>query len=355
MAARAAGIACRAAFRLPGSWLAALAGRPPAVAPDLAPDAWILARLSSRSEPGEPAAPTARSRRAYDLLADAVAMPERNGVIAVDRAVDGPAGPVPVRVYRPDPYATSPDRSGGPGVATRLPGIVFLHGGGWANGSLVSHDRACRRLARLVGAVVVAVEYRLAPEHRWPAGLEDAVAAWREVKADPSSFGIDPGRIGIAGDSAGANLAAATCLALLRTGEDQPLFQLLVYPPLDLAGRHPSAETFATGFRLTAADMEAYKDLYLPAGPDRRDPSASPLLASDLSGVAPAHVFTAMADPLRDEGELYVRRLLDSGVEATLDRVPSIHGWLNMTALPSSRIGFDQVAARLRHTFTIAG
>ncbi len=349
---KAAGIASRFAFRLPDRLLALLAGRPPSVARELAPDAWLLARLTSSSEDGGSAAPTVRSRRMYDLLGDAVAARERSGALTFDRTIAGPAGPVPVRIYRPDPFDGS-DGSGG--RSGRLPGILYLHGGGWANGSLLSHDRTCRRLARLAGAVVVAVDYRLSPENQWPAGLDDALAAWRDIAARPSMYGVDPSRMGIAGDSAGGNLAAAACIALRQAGEGQPLFQLLLYPALDLVERHPSADSFGQGFRLTDADMDAYKDLYVPPGPKRHDPLVSPLLADDLSGLAPAHVFTALADPLRDEGEFYVRRLRESGVEATLDRIPSIHGWFNMTVMRSSRSGFDQVVSRLRHTFTIAG
>lgn len=358
-----AGAAARILFRLPDPVLRCIGGGRPAEAPDLAPDAWILARLTSppRDRDPEPVpVPTGQSRRSYALFANAVSTKEGRGVLTFDRTVPGPDGPVALRIYRPDPFCRR-DPSAGPaatgeslGETGPLPAILYLHGGGWAYGSLHSHDRTCRRLARLAGAAVIAADYRLAPEHPWPAGLEDVLSVWRKLGSEPTLFGIDPARIGIAGDSAGANLAAATCLALKQAGEDQPRLQLLLYPALDLAGHHPSADTFAEGFRLTDADMAAYKDMYLPAGTNREDPLVSPLLADDLSGLAPAHIFTALADPLRDEGEKYFRRLHESGVEATLDRIPSIHGWFNMTVMRSSRVGFDQVVSRLRHTFTIA-
>lgn len=356
--AGASGLALRLVTGLPDRVLVRIFGRPPLAAADLAPDAWALARLGSMAE-GEPEAPTAESRFASDCLADAVAARGTGEVAAVDRSFEGPGGPLPVRIYRPCAPDSESHEIGEP-LATQftgsesLPGTVFLHGGGWANGSLLSHDRTCRRLAHLVGAVVIAVDYRLAPENPYPAGLDDALAAWRQVKANPAEFGIDPDRIGIAGDSSGANLAAAVCLALREAGEEQPLVQTLIYPALDLAGHHPSVDAFGSGFQLRDTDMTFYKDMYVPDRASRADPLVSPLLADDLSRLASAHVITALADPLRDEGELYAGRLKEAGVEVTLDRVHSTHGWFNMTAMRSSRAGFDLVAARLRHTFTMA-
>jgi acetyl esterase len=242
-----------------------------------------------------------------------------------DRTVPGPDGPVPVRLYWP----------AGDGV-TR-PGIVYFHGGGWVICDLDSHDGACRRLANAVDAVVVSVDYRLAPEHPFPAGAEDSYAVTAWVAANASDLGIDAPRLAVAGDSAGGNLSASVAL-MARDRNGPPLaFQLMVYPVIDSSATrndHPSKAENATGFFLTTASMEWYRGQYLASDEDGAHPYCSPLLAPDLAGLPAACVITAECDPLRDEGEAYARALEAAGVPVTLYRAEGMfHGFFNMDAI----------------------
>jgi acetyl esterase len=216
------------------------------------------------------------------------------------------------------------------------PLLVFFHGGGWAVGSIKSHDRACALLAHDSGVKVLSVEYRLAPEHPFPAAPDDALRAWRTVVADPARFGADSGSIAVGGDSAGGNLAAVLCQDLRKAGEPQPSLQLLIYPVTEVGSRRQSVSDFATGYYLTSERMGRFSDFYV--GPDQySDPRVSPIFEGDLSGLAPAWVITALADPLRDEGEEYARRLVEAGVWVRFDRMPLIHAWFNSTRSRSSQ------------------
>jgi acetyl esterase len=216
------------------------------------------------------------------------------------------------------------------------PLLVFFHGGGWAVGSILSHDRACARLAHDSGVKVLSVEYRLAPENPFPAAPDDALRAWRAVAAQPERFGAEPGQIAVGGDSAGGNLAAVLCQDLRDAGEPQPALQLLIYPVTEVGSRRPSMTDFSTGFYLTSDRMDVFSDLYVK--PDGySNPRVSPILAEDLTGLAPAWVITALADPLRDEGEDYAGRLAEAGVWVRKDRFPLIHAWFNMTRSRSSK------------------
>jgi acetyl esterase len=206
--------------------------------------------------------------------------------------------------------------------------VVYYHGGGWVVGDLDTHDQPCRLLATAAGARVLSVDYRLAPEHRYPAPVDDAIAAFRAAVAGAAGLGADPARIAVAGDSAGGHLAAVTALACARDGGPAPAFQLLIYPVTDLVEVARSRETFAEGFLLTKENMEWYEDQLVPPGADRRDERISPLLAPDLSGLAPALVVTAGFDPLRDEGEAYGRRLQQDRVRTLVRRHPGyVHGF----------------------------
>jgi len=236
-----------------------------------------------------------------------------------DRQVPGPAGPVPVRVYTP---------SGG---SAPRPLIVYFHGGGFVIGDIDSHDPSCRQLANAVGAVVVSVHYRLAPEHRAPAAAEDcyAVTAWVAEHAD--ELGGDPARLAVAGDSAGGNLAAVVPLLARDRGGPAIKFQLLIYPVTDLTMTQPSIDENGEGYMLTAAGLRWFYDHYLGDGGDAKHPVHSPLFAADLTGLPPAHVVTAEFDPLRDEGEAYAERLRDAGVPVTVKRYDGlIHGFFGM-------------------------
>ena len=251
-----------------------------------------------------------------------------------DLAVPGPAGDVPLRVYRP-------------AGAAPLPVVAYLHGGGWAVGSIESFDPLCRALANASGAIVASVEYRLAPEQPFPAGLDDALAAVRWLAARTGEIGGDATRIAVAGDSAGGNLA--TVVARRLQGEVPLRAQLLIYPVTDGGLDTESYERFSEGYGLTRAAMARYWRMYAP-GADRTDPDLSPLRAPGLAALPPAHVITAEADPLRDEGEAYVDALQAAGVDVTLKRVPgTIHGfWRWLGAAEISRRTVAEAGAALR-------
>lgn len=247
---------------------------------------------------------------------------------ALARVEDLDAGGVPARLYAPD----------GDG----LPVLVYLHGGGWVCGDLRSHDRLCRRLAADGRQVVVAVDYRRAPEHPYPAALHDVVTALSWVRATLGGPGVAVG-----GDSAGGNLAAAACLVLRDRGEPQPAFQLLVYPGLDLRRLSASYRNLGRGFLLTADSIDWYIDHY---GADPLDPRASVVLEPDLAGLAPAVVATAGFDPLRDDGEVYAQRLAAAGVPVAHHAFPSlVHGFANMDgAVPAASRAVDALAEACR-------
>jgi acetyl esterase len=254
---------------------------------------------------------------------------------ATDRTVAGAAGPLPARLYVPL------------GAETPGPLLVYFHGGGWVEGSAATHEPSCRLLAHLAGVRVLSVDYRLAPEHPFPAAVDDALAAYRDVRARAAELGADPARLAVGGDSAGGNLAAVTALAL-RGEADAPAFQILIYPGLDMSRKRPSRLQFGERFVLTEENMTWYEDQYVPDRGRRADPRVSPMLEPDLSGAAPAHVATALADPLRDEGEEYAARLRDAGVPVALYRHPQIHGFFNVTAMRSGLRGLTLIAGALR-------
>src|SRR5438034_69895 len=204
-----------------------------------------------------------------------------------DLRAPGSAGTVPVRVYRPQ----SPPP---------LPLVLYAHGGGWVVGSLASHDKLCRILANRLGSVIVAVDYRLAPEHVYPAALDDVEAAWRWASANAHALGADGTRFTVAGDSSGANLVAALTLRLKRHRASQPDVQLLLYPAIDATRSRASYREFSSGYNLTADQMAWYWEAYR-AGADALQPELSPLSASDLADLPPAVIAVATADVLRDE------------------------------------------------------
>ncbi|MBX3570084.1 MAG: alpha/beta hydrolase [Rhizobiaceae bacterium] len=235
-----------------------------------------------------------------------------------DRRFPTPDGERPMRLYR---GVGAPDRA--------APALLYLHGGGWVVGDLDSHDEICRRLANRAGCVVACPDYRLAPEHKFPAAVEDCQAALAHLVATAGDLGIDADRIAVGGDSAGGNLAAVT--ALLARGKVKLTAQLLIYPNTDAAQTADSYRRFAEGYGLTASTMAWFRDHYVRDAADIADWRASPLKAPDLSGAAPAFVAIAGLDILADEGEAYARRLAESGVPVTLQRWPGqIHGFVSM-------------------------
>ncbi|TPL91642.1 alpha/beta hydrolase [Mesorhizobium sp. B2-3-12] len=234
--------------------------------------------------------------------------------------IDGPNGLVTIRIHR---------GIGAPRSGARA--VLYLHGGGWVIGNLSSHDEICRWLANLGNAVIVCPDYRLAPEHKFPAGLEDCAAALRFMAGNAGDLGIDPARIAVAGDSAGGNLAAVLAL-LARDGLAPPLAaQILIYPNTDARQTADSYRRFGDGFGLTAATMAWFRDHYVRTPDDIADWRVSPLLASSLAGAAPAFVVTAGHDILADEGTAYAERLRADAVPLVLRHWPGqIHGFVSM-------------------------
>ena len=294
----------------------------------------------------------ARNKRALAGQTPTQAREEMRGAVRViegprvelpevyETTVAGAAGPLRARVYVPEESLAQ-----GAGALT-----AYYHGGGWVRGDLDTHDQPCRLLAKTSGTTVLSVDYRLAPEDPFPAPVEDALAAFRDAVARAGELGVDPGRIAVAGDSAGGHLAAVTAQQCAAEGGPAPAFQLLIYPATDFAEKAPSRTTFAEGFILAAEEMDWYEERFLAPDDDRRDPRISPLWGSDLSGVAPALVVTAGFDPLRDEGEAYARRLSEAGVRCLLRRHSGfVHGFIHFFALgPGSRQALAEMGGVLR-------
>ncbi|MEV0764365.1 alpha/beta hydrolase [Nocardia sp. NPDC050435] len=257
-----------------------------------------------------------------------------------ERLIPGPEGapPVRVRIYHPA------------GAGGELPAIVFCHGGGFTICSLDSHDQLCRGMANEVGAIVVSVDYRQAPEHRYPAAAEDAYAVLCWVAELKASLGGDPGRIAVAGDSSGGNLAAVTTLLARDRRGPAIAHQLLVYPMLDPARDTDSYRENAQGYFVTDDHLRWYWEQYLGPDGDAADPYAAPAHAADLTGLPPAHIVTAEYDPLRDEGENYGARLRAAGVDAEVIRYDGeFHGFFSMGEhLPDAKVASAAAYSALR-------
>lgn len=283
-------------------------------------DMQLIVRFAERS-PRAPLPSVTPLQAREELRRSTAAVSGRpvEGVAAHEMSLAGAAGPLRVRVFQPNDGRA-------PGTA-----ILYLHGGGWVVGDLDTHDVPCRALALASGATVYSVDYRLAPENPFPAPVDDAIASFRDLYDRAAELGVDPARIAVAGDSAGGHLAALVAQHAAREGGPAPAFQLLIYPAMDLATKSESRRMFAEGFLLTDENIDWYRANFLAGGGDVNDPRVSPLLAADLSGVAPAMVVTAGFDPLRDEGESYARRLREAGVRSLLHRYGGyIHGFINM-------------------------
>ncbi len=256
-----------------------------------------------------------------------------------DRSIDGPGGPIGLRIYTP--------AGDGP-----HPVFVNFHGGGWVIGDLDTADAQCRSVCAGANCVVVSVDYRLAPEHRFPAAVDDCLAATRWVADNAAAINVDAGRMAVGGDSAGGNLAAVVAQQARDTGP-AVCFQLLVYPVTGASFDTDSYRDNAEGYLLTRAAMEWFWNHYAPDVSQRNDPRAAPLLAEDLSNLPPAFVMTAEYDPLRDEGEAYAEALRAAGNEVTARRYDGmIHGFFAMAhMIPSARPGMDDACAALRKAF----
>ena len=277
--------------------------------------------IDAAARDGSPFA--AADPRSARLGYDAGTLVYRHSTPALDSVTNlgfaGAAGPVAVRVYRPQ------------GARRPAPVLVYYHGGGWVVGNLESHDHLCRYLAATSGVVVVAVDYRLAPEYKFPAAYDDAVAALRWVAGSADELGIDAKRMAVGGDSAGGSLAAVVALAVRDQGWPMLRLQLLMYPSTDFTADTPSMRENGEGYLLTRAAMEQFIDWYLPSRIARADPHASPQLAPDHSGVAPAFIQTAEFDPLRDEAQTYGETLKRAGVAVEqVCYAGMIHGFMRM-------------------------
>ncbi len=283
----------------------------------------------------------AGSRAAFDTLNKDIE--DRDVRVAEIRPVSipGPAGAIPARHYRPQTGDVP------------APLVVYFHGGGWVLGGLDSHDSACRLICRDAGVHVLAVDYRLAPEHPAPAAVDDAYAAYRWAREHAVELGADPRRVAVGGDSAGGNLATVVTRLARDAGDPLPALQWLIYPVTELRAGTRSRSLFASGFILTKPVMDWFEDCYLGnSGLDADDPLVSPLLADDLSGLAPALVVTAGFDILRDEGDQYAARLRQAGVAVDHRRMASMtHMFVNLNVLGGgvSRANAEMLSALRAH------
>jgi acetyl esterase len=286
------------------------------------------------------------ARELYLSLRPAGQGPMPDGITVANRKIAGKDGnSVPVRLYRPD--RLSPD--------AKLPALLYAHGGGWVFGNLDSHDVLCAQLAIEAGIAVMAVDYRLAPEARFPAAFDDVVAGLQWLAANGASVGVDPNKLAIGGDSAGGNLAAAVSIWARDNKGPKLRMQLLAYPVTDIVARAESYRLFADGYGLNAATMEWFMDHYAPDKKSRDDWRVSPLKAKSLAGLPPALVVTAGYDPLRDEGRAYAWRLQQEGTVADLVEFGGmLHGFLSSPMLlHGARRGTTLCAAALREALVL--
>jgi acetyl esterase len=303
----------------------------------------FLAMMAAAS-PGDRLRPAPNERRQAlaKLMQFARAdVPTSDGV---DGVLPGPAGDISYRLYAPSMDDLSKDD------LERLPGFVFFHGGGMVAGSVDTHDRICAALAHTTGCRLVSVDYRLAPEHKFPAAVEDAIAATRWVSTHASSLGIDPARLVVGGDSAGATLGAVVCQDATRNAGPPILLQCLICPVLDFEETSPSRDAFSENYLIDSAMIAADLADYLPDGANPADPKISPLRATDLAGLPAAIIHTAEFDPMRDEGNAYARKLMAAGIE--VDHVchdGMIHNFHAMGAiLPQGRLVLRQIGEQVR-------
>jgi len=263
-----------------------------------------IARILASGEPPMETLAPAEARRLADARVAANGVPAPEMAEVRNFNVPGPAGNIPVRLYRPT-------------ARTNAPFVIFFHGGGFMLAGLHTHDSLCRFIAERAGAALLAVDYRLAPENKFPAAPEDCLAATRWALANPAALGVEPGRFALIGESSGGNLTAVVAQALAKDGGPQPKLQVMIYPGLDMSTDHPSYKRLGEGFFFTEKKARYFIDHYLARPEDADDPRASPVRATDLEGVAPAMIITAGLDPLVDEAEIYADKLRAAGVAVT--------------------------------------
>ncbi len=263
------------------------------------------------------------------------------GVITEDLSIEGPGGDLPVRIYRSSR------------VDPQAPMMVYAHGGGGVVGDLETSHAVCSLIAAISRGPVLSVAYRLAPEHRFPAGLEDMAAAWRWACDNAERYGARPGTAAVGGDSAGANFAAVLCQEMKRVGARQPALQLLICAPLNLASEAPSMALYGDGTFVTRARIQWARDHYLGAQADPADPRLSPALSEDLAGLAPAVIAAAGFDPVVDHGEAYARALKAAGVPVTYRCYDSLpHGFTAFGGVvPAAQAAMRQIAGLVREGY----
>jgi acetyl esterase len=277
----------------------------------------------------------AAGRAAVDKMSeDSEATPPKVAKVS-DGGLPGPIGEIRYRRYKPLGAK-----------ADVLPTLIYYHGGGFVIGNINTHDSTCRRIANKSGCQVISIDYRLAPEHPFPAPIDDGLAAFRYIRDHAASFGVDASRLAVGGDSAGGQLAAVICQLCRGSGEAMPAFQMLIYPATDYSRKSTSRRDLAEGYFLTKDLIDWFWRAFVPAGTDTKDLRISPLRAPDFAGLPPAFVLTAGYDPLRDEGRAYADRLIDACVKTTYVNYPgTIHGFFSLTRFLQQGVRANDEAA----------
>jgi acetyl esterase len=311
----------------------------------LDPDAQII--LDAMIKAGRPAFETltpVQARRQLHEMRAAMKQPQPTVAEVKDLSAGGPHGSIPLRLYRG--RAATVDRT--------QPVLIYFHGGGWVIGDIETHDNLCRSLANAADCTVISVDYRLAPEHKFPAAVDDCWAATTWVADHAADLAVDPGRLAVGGDSAGGNLATVVSRLAVANGGPRIVYQVLLYPTVDLGFTHDSFKRVGTGYNLTSASMLWFRELYLRDLQDVDDWRASPLRADDLTNMPPAFIATAGCDPLCDEGEAYAKLLEGSNVPVTFRHLPGqMHGFATMSGfLQAADHVVADVGAALKRAWT---
>ena len=304
----------------------------------------LLDLMDAANKTGRPkleSLPHAVGRAAVDKMSEESEADPPEVAQVIDGKMAGPRGDIRYRRYQP---------LGVNGGA--LPTLIYYHGGGFVIGTIETHDSTCRRLANKSRCQVISIDYRLSPEHPFPAPIDDGIAAFRHIRDHADTFGADAARLAVGGDSAGGAVAAVVCQALRDAQEPGPAFQMLIYPATDSSKESASRQQFAEGYFLTKGLMDWFWKAYVPAGTDLADLRLSPLLAKDFAGLPPAFVLTAGHDPLRDEGRAYANRLIDAGVKTTYVNYPgTIHGFFSLTRFLKQGLKANDEAAAVMSAF----